>query len=77
MAVLREECLRTRAAADPDPDETYRRVHAKRYLRGFTDGEGARNLAVRGVPDRVGLIEKALEPIIDDLFQQARAEAPV
>ena len=71
---LREECLRTRAAADPDRDATYQRIHAKRYLRGFTDGEGARNLAARGVPDQVCLSEKALEPIIDDLFQQARAE---
>jgi Domain of unknown function (DUF222) len=70
---LREECLRTTAAADPDRDATYRRIHARRCLRGFTDGEGARNLAVRGAPDRVCLIEKALEPIIDDLFEQARA----
>ena len=71
---LREECLRVTAAADPDRDATHRRIHTKRVLRAFTDAEGARNLMVRGVPDRVTLIEKALEPIIDDLFKQARLD---
>jgi hypothetical protein len=74
VSELREECLRTTAAADPDRDATYRRIHTRRCLRSFTDGEGARNLVVRGVPDRVSRIEKALEPIIDDLFKQARLE---
>ncbi len=70
---LREECLRTRAAADPDRDATHRRIHANRGLRAFTDGEGGRNLAVRGTPEQVTRIETALEPMIDELFEQARA----
>jgi len=61
-----------RSAADPDRDATHHRIHSKRRLRAFTDGEGARNLAVRGTPERVALIETALEPIIDELFKQAR-----
>ena len=49
VSELREECLRTTAAADPDPDATHRRIHAERRCCGrYTDGEGARNLAVRG-----------------------------
>jgi hypothetical protein len=74
VAELREECLRTTAAADPDRDATYRRIHLGRCVRGYTDGEGARNLAVRGTPERVALIETALEPIIDDLYKQARID---
>jgi hypothetical protein len=53
---LREECLRTTAAADPDRDATNRRIHRERCLRSFTDGEGARNLVVRGTAERVARI---------------------
>jgi hypothetical protein len=70
---LREECLRALAGADPDRDATHRRIHADRSLRGYTDGEGARNLAVRGTPEQVARIEVALEPMIDELFKRARA----
>ena len=74
VSELREECLRTTAAADPDPDATHRRLHAERRVRSYTDGGGGRNLAVRGPAERVARIEAALEPLIDDLYQQARAE---
>jgi len=55
---LRAECLRTKAAADPDPEATYRRIDAERCARFFTDAEGGRNLHVRGTVDRVSRIEK-------------------
>ncbi len=71
---LRDECLRTKAAADPDRDATHRRIHGERCLRTYTDSEGARNLVVRGTAERVARIERALEPIIDDLFTKARAD---
>ena len=71
---LRAECLRTKAAADPDPDATYRRIHAAREARFYTDPEGARNLHVRGTVDRVSRIENALKPLVDELFKQAWAE---
>jgi hypothetical protein len=71
---LREECLRTKAAADPDRDATHRRIHSERCLRTFTDREGARNLIVRGPADCVTHIERALEPMIDELFTKARAD---
>jgi hypothetical protein len=74
LSELREECLRTKAAADPDRDATHRRIDAERYARFHTDLEGGRNLVARGTGDRLSRIEKALEPIIDDLFKKAWAE---
>jgi hypothetical protein len=46
---LRDEVLRTRAAADPDPAATHQRIHAHRSVRTWSDGEGGWNLAP-GVP---------------------------
>lgn len=74
LTELREECLRMRAAADPDPDATHARIHARRAVRGFTDAEGARHLAVRGPAEQVAVVEAELEPIIDELFARGRAE---
>ena len=71
---LREECLRTKVAADPDRDATHRRIHSERRLRFYTDSEGGRNLVARGTGDRVARIEQVLDPTIDDLFKQAWAE---
>ena len=74
VAELRQECLRTKAAADRDREATRERIHRQRYLRAFTDGEGARNLHVRGPVDQVARIEARLQPFIDDGYAQARAE---
>jgi hypothetical protein len=71
---LRDEALRTRASADPDPDTTHRRIHAQRRLRTWTDGEGAWNMATRGTTAEGSLIEAALKPVIERIFKQARAE---
>ena len=72
LAGLRDACLRTKAAADPDRDATHRRIHAGRYLRTYTDGEGGRHLHARGTPEVVARLERALEPFIDDLFEKGR-----
>jgi hypothetical protein len=71
---LREECLRTSAAVDPDRDATHRRIHTGRRQRTYTDAEGGWNLAARGTAERGARFEAALEPIIDELFTKARAE---
>jgi hypothetical protein len=71
---LRDEALRTKASADPDPDATHRRIHAQRRLRTWTDGEGGWNLAARGTVAAGSIIEAALKPLIDEIFTQARAE---
>jgi hypothetical protein len=74
LGELRAECLRTKAAADPDPDATHRRIHAERRARFSTDAEGGRNLYARGTIDRVSRIENALQPLVETLFQTAWAE---
>jgi hypothetical protein len=71
LGELRAECLRTKAAADPDRDATHRRIDAERNARFYTDREGARNLYARGTVDRMSRIEEALEPLVDALFQTA------
>jgi len=71
---LREACLRTRTAADPDRDATHRRIHAARREDTFIDGEGAWNLTARGTIEQGAAFEAALEPMIDDMFAKARAD---
>jgi len=74
LTELRQECLRTKAAADRDREATRERIHRQRYLRAFTDGEGARNVHIRGPVDQVAKFEARLQPFIDDEFKQARTE---
>ena len=72
LVELRERANRARAAADPDPEATHRRIHRERRLRRFTDSEGAWNLQARGTPDAGAAFNAALDPIIDELFRAAR-----
>ncbi len=71
---LRDEVLRVRAAADPDPDATHRRIHQRRHLRTWRDAEGAWHAGMYGTTVDGAGIEAALEPLIDELFTKARAE---
>jgi hypothetical protein len=71
---LQEECARTRAAADPDPDATYERIRRNRQVRTHTDGEGAWHLHATGTADQGSRIETALAPLIDAAFDAARAD---
>jgi hypothetical protein len=73
VAELKRECLRTKAAADPDRDATYGRFRAGRFVRTHTDAEGAWNLHARGPADAGARIEAALRPLIDEEFARARA----
>jgi hypothetical protein len=70
---LREECLRTKAAAMPEADAQHRRIHARRSLRTYTDAEGAWNCHVRGTAERGAVFEAALERLIDREFAVAHA----
>lgn len=74
LAELRDETARVKAAADPDPDATWCRLHAERRLRRFVDGEGAWNLTARGTVDAGSQFNAALDPIIDGLFTAARRQ---
>ncbi|HEU4490236.1 MAG TPA: hypothetical protein VFR74_05135 [Jiangellales bacterium] len=62
-----------RAAADPDPDATHRRLRAARRLRRYTDGEGGWNLTARGTPADGAAFNAVLDPLIDAIFRAARA----
>src|SRR5438094_3651607 len=73
LTELRAACA-AKAAADPDPEATWRRLHAERRLRQFTDPEGAWNLTARGTPDAGARLNVALGPVIDELFASARAQ---
>lgn len=71
LAKVRERGLRAKAI---DRDAAHARIHRGRYLREFTDGEGAWNLSVRGTPDDGARFRYAFEPIVDEMFKIARAE---
>jgi hypothetical protein len=71
---LRDDCQRTKAAADPDRETTQARIHAGRYLRTFTDGEGAWNLHARGTVAAGARIEAALKAHVEAEFTTARLE---
>jgi hypothetical protein len=73
LAELAEACGRIKAAADPDPDATYERIHRNRRLRQHTDAEGAWHLHGYGTVEAGSLLNTALGPLVDELYDQARA----
>lgn len=76
LAELRDECARTRAGADPDPEGRRKSIHDGRYLRGHTDAEGAWHLHMRDNPEVGAEIMAALAPIRDRLFRAPGRGAP-
>jgi hypothetical protein len=71
---LTDACGRAKAAGDPDPEETYRRIHRNRRLTHSRDSEGAWCLNGRGPVDAGSVVGAALDSIIDELFVKARDE---
>jgi hypothetical protein len=71
---LREECARTTAAALPDPEAHRRNIHAGRFLRSYTDAQGAWNLRMRDNPEVGAEVMASIDAIRDGLFRAARAE---
>ena len=74
LAELREECARTKAAACPDLDARRRDIHARRFLRDWTDADGAWHLHMRNNPEVGAELMAALAPIRDRLIEEARAQ---
>jgi hypothetical protein len=72
LTELRDECERVKAAADRDPDETYRRNRASRLLRIYRGAGGIAKLFAQSTPDQIGRIQTAIETRADDLFHEAR-----
>jgi Domain of unknown function (DUF222) len=71
---LREECLRTKAAADPDPEAAHSKIHEHRRLATRVDAGGGWNLHGRGTVAEGARFEAALEPVIDRLFERGRVQ---
>jgi hypothetical protein len=74
LAELRETCGRVKAAADPDPEARYRRIHRNRRLRQGTTADGAWTLHMRGPVDAGAGLNAVLGPVIDEMFRAARTE---
>ena len=70
LAELQKACLEARATGDREAD--HKRIKAERYLRTWTDPEGAWNLRARGTVDQGARFRAAIEPIIDKIFNDAR-----
>jgi Domain of unknown function (DUF222) len=74
LAELRDECARTKAAAEPDLEARRRRIHAARRLRAWTDPEGVWHLTACGNVEDGAQVMAALAPIRDQLFGLARRQ---
>lgn len=72
LPVLRDRCQRVVAAACEDDEARYRKVHDNRYLRHWTNGEGAFRVDVSGTPDAGAELLATLKPIAHRLGRQAR-----
>ncbi len=70
---LRDRAHRVKAAADPSPEETQRRIHEARRLREFVDAEGAWNLHMRGTVADGAKVHAALQPVIEGRFRTGRS----
>jgi len=72
---LQEECRRTRVNADPDPEATARRVHARRGCRTWTEDDGATgHLHLTGPIASIARMDNAIRHRADQLFRVARAD---
>ena len=66
---LREEALKAKAAADPDPAAQHRRIHTDRRLGRYTDAEGAWNLHARGTVADGSIISSEIDRLTDEIFR--------
>lgn len=76
LADLRDDCARTRAAADDSAEARRRRIHRGRYLRRYIDGDGAFNLHFRDNPEVGADVMAVLDARRDQLAALARACSP-
>ncbi len=72
LAELREDCARTTAAAHPDAEARRKAIRAGRFLRTYTDADGAWNLRIRDNPDVGVQVMAAVDAVRDRLFKEAR-----
>jgi hypothetical protein len=73
LAELREECRRVKAAAITDEDDRYRRLRKGRYLRSWTDRDGAVRLSARLTPDEGARFLAEVDARCGEMERDARA----
>ncbi|MDQ3783694.1 MAG: 13E12 repeat family protein [Actinomycetota bacterium] len=73
LTALRERAAKVRAAAVSDEAERYELVHKRRWLRHWSDPDGAFRLDARLTPDAGTAVLAALEPSRERLLAEARA----
>ncbi|HEX4778662.1 MAG TPA: DUF222 domain-containing protein, partial [Acidimicrobiia bacterium] len=74
VAQLRQEAARERAAADPDPEATERRIHAERRARMWADEQGRWHFNAMGTIRDGSHVERILERLVNAEFTRARQE---
>jgi hypothetical protein len=72
LAEFREECGRTLAAREPDPDAKRAAIRDQRSLRTWADPTGARILQLKDAPDIIAGVMTAIAPAREALRAQAR-----
>ena len=72
VIALRDACRRVRHAAVTDERELYEAIHRSRYLRSWSDHDGAFRLDGRLTPDAGARVMAALEPHRRKVFEDAR-----
>ena len=72
VAELREECARTVAARQPDPDAARDKVREARSLRTWAHSSGARVLQLMDAPDVIARVLVDIAPAREALHAQAR-----
>jgi hypothetical protein len=71
LNVLKLRCRRVKAVGT-DQDEAYRRIHRSRYLRHWTDNDGAVRFDARLTPDQGAVLVNAVKGEADRLAAEAR-----
>ncbi|HEV2906923.1 MAG TPA: DUF222 domain-containing protein, partial [Actinomycetota bacterium] len=72
VIALRDACRRVRHAAVPDELARYEAIHRSRYLRSWSDHDGAFRLDAKLTPDAGATVMAALEPHRRNVFEEAR-----
>jgi hypothetical protein len=73
LAELRDECARTKAAADRDAEARRARIHQARSLRTWTSPDGTAHLHLRNTAEVIAEVKAAIASDRETLFRAARA----
>ncbi|MGH8983110.1 MAG: DUF222 domain-containing protein [Acidimicrobiia bacterium] len=74
LGELRDACARAKANVS-DLEARRRRIHERRSLRNWVDGEGAGHLHLCDNPEAIAQLMTRIEPVRDELFNTAGPRA--